>query len=120
MKLIKSILLTFIIVAAATTLAFSQKSETTETTASTEQVENTKTLALKVKGVGCATDLKMITDNVEKLEGVTSCKVEKMGATTSLKVKMNPALVTEKQIQAAIETTGTCEDPNARQFKVKS
>ena len=78
-----------------------------------------KTILVKVKNVGCADDLKLICDNVEKLKGVGSCVVEKQGATTQLQVNLNPTLVTEEEVQAAIESTGTCEDPNDRRYKVK-
>jgi len=85
----------------------------------TKASESNKTILVKVKNVGCADDLKMICDNVEKLEGVGSCIVEKQGATTKLQVNLNPSLVTEDAVQVAIENTGTCEDPNDRRYKVK-
>lgn len=78
-----------------------------------------KTSAVKVKGVTCKNDLKTIADNVEKLKGVSACKADKAGPTTTFQIKFNPALVSEKDIFAAIEDTPGCEDPKDRPYKVK-
>ena len=94
-------------------IAFSQSTNTPQQSATT----TTSTIA--VKGITCSKDLTMISDNVEKLKGVNSCEVAKKGATSKFKVKFNPALVTEKEIHAAIEGTGSCENPNERPYKVK-
>lgn len=64
-------------------------------------------------------DLKMIAANVEKKQGVSSCKPGKQGTTTTFEIQYNPAVVTEKEIFAAIENTGSCENPDARPYKVK-
>jgi copper chaperone CopZ len=64
-------------------------------------------------------DVKTIASNIEKLAGVINCKADKPGATTSFELKFNPARVTEKEIVAAIENTGGCENPNDRPYKVK-
>lgn len=64
-------------------------------------------------------DLKTIAGNVEKLNGVISCKAGKQGPTTTFDVRYNPTLTSEKQIFAAIENTGGCSDPDARPYKVK-
>ena len=61
----------------------------------------------------------MISANVEKLNGVSSCKPGKQGTTTTFDVKFNPALITEKEIFAAVEGTGSCENPKERPYKVK-
>jgi copper chaperone CopZ len=78
-----------------------------------------KTITVKVKGVTCSSDLKTIATNVEKLSGVTSCKSTKMGATSSFEVIYNPAQIAEKEIYSAIESTGGCENPADRPYKVK-
>ncbi len=78
-----------------------------------------KSASIKVKGVTCSGDLKTIAGNVEKLDGVVSCVAEKPGATTKFDVKYDPAVVTEKQIYAAIEDTEGCKDPKDRPYKVK-
>ena len=80
---------------------------------------STKTIKIKVKGITCANDLKTIASNVEKLNGVTSCKSIKMGATSSFEVIYNPTQLAEKEIFTAIENTGGCENPADRPYKVK-
>ena len=77
------------------------------------------TVIVKVKGITCATDLKMIQTNVEKLEGVSECKVEKQGATTSFNIKFDPEAIREQDVVAAIEGTGSCENPEVKPYKVK-
>lgn len=113
MKFIKSFVLAFIILTATTSIAFSQTANTNQS------ADSTKTITVKVKGVTCSMDLKMISANVEKLKGVSSCKTGKQGTTTTFEVKFNPALVTEKEINTAIENTGSCENPDERPYKVK-
>ncbi len=111
MKFIKSFVLAFIVLTATTSIAFAQST--------TQKNDTTKTVTLKVKGISCSMDLKMISANVEKLKGVSSCKAGKMGTTSSFEVKFNPALVTEKEIHIAIENTGSCENPDERPYKIK-
>lgn len=77
------------------------------------------TIKTKVKGITCATDLTMISANVEKLEGVATCKAGKTGPTTTFEIAYNPSLVTEQKIYAAIENTGSCENPDERPYKIK-
>jgi copper chaperone CopZ len=86
---------------------------------STQNSDSTKTITIKVKGVTCSGDLKTIASNVEKVEGVTTCKTGKMGATSSFEVKYNPKKANIKDIHSAIENTGGCENPNDRPYKVK-
>lgn len=74
---------------------------------------------VKVKGATCKTDLGMIVDNVKKLEGVENCVIAKRGATSTLEVEYYTTEVDADAIKSAIENTGTCEDPNARRYKVK-
>lgn len=114
MKIFKIALLTIFTIATTSIIGFSQ---TTDKQATTK--ERVKTISVKVKGVGCEQDIKTIAANVEKLEGVISCMSPKKGATTTFKVKINPALVTKDAINAAIEGTGGCEDPNTRPYKIK-
>ena len=82
-------------------------------------LEKTKTIEVKVKGVGCAEDIKSITANVEKLNGVSSCKTLKKGATTKFEVYMLESLFDEKAIYKAIEDTPGCKNPKDRPYKVK-
>lgn len=114
MKIFKIVLLTIFTIATTSIVGFSQTADQQTTIA-----EEVKTIAVKVKGVGCEQDIKTIAANVEKLAGVISCVSPKKGATTTFTVKMNPALVTEDAINAAIEGTGGCSNPNDRPYKVK-
>lgn len=81
--------------------------------------DTTQTMSTKVKGVTCSTDLKMISANVEKLEGVSTCKAVKTGPTTTFEIAYDPQQVTGKEIHAAIQNTGSCENPDERPYKVK-
>lgn len=88
-------------------------------TEKTEQTENTKTITAKVKGITCGNDLKTLSNNVEKLDGVTSCKAGKAGASTTFNITFDPNVVSEKEIYAAIENTDGCKNPNEKPYKVK-
>jgi copper chaperone CopZ len=76
-------------------------------------------VVIKVKGVTCAMDLKTIAANVEKLDGVSSCKPLKEGAVSTFQVAYNPSKISEKEIHAAVENTEGCENPADRPYKVK-
>lgn len=76
-------------------------------------------IVLKVKGITCATDYKMIQTNIEKLSGIQNFEVGKQGATSTFVVIFDPELVSQKKICAAIEGTGSCENPDERPYKVK-
>ena len=115
MKILKLLMLSIIVLAASSNFIFAQAEIANK---AVQKVEDTQTITVKVKNVTCPVDLKMICDNVEKLEGVSACKVAKKGATTKLKVTMTDA-VKKETVYAAIEGTGTCEDPNDRRYKVK-
>jgi len=113
MKYIKIFVFAFIAWTASTTSVFSQTSPTNETT------DNLKTATVKVNGITCATDLKTIAANVEKVNGVKSFVAEKQGPTSTFKVKYNPALITEEEIFVAIESTQGCKNPNEFPYKVR-
>lgn len=81
--------------------------------------ESPEVLTVKVKGITCGIDLKMISANVEKLEGVSSCEAGKTGPTTTFKISYDPELITDKDIYNAIQNTGSCDDPDKRPYKVK-
>ena len=82
-------------------------------------LESMETIEMKVKGVGCADDIKSIIANVEKLEGVSRCMTIKKGATTRFEVKLLPSMTNVDAITAAIEDTPGCKNPNDRPYKVK-
>lgn len=83
------------------------------------KLESVETIEVKVKGVGCADDIKSIAANVEKLEGVSRCKTVKKGAVTKFEVYLLPSMVNVDAIHAAIEDTPGCQNPNDRPYKVK-
>lgn len=104
-----------LLVLATTTMSAAQSKEETAQAATT----TSKTILTKVKGITCATDLKTISANIKKLDGVTTCDTGKVGPTTTFKIAFNPTLVTEKDIHFAIQNTGGCKDPNEKPYKVK-
>jgi len=108
MNFLKTLTLACAILFGATGISYSQTTET-----------NGSSATIKVKGITCSTDLKMIKANVEKLEGVSSCEPGKTGTTTSFIVQYSSGLVDEKSIYAAIEGTGSCENPDERPYEVK-
>ncbi len=112
MKFIKLLFFAIIILTATANSSFSQAT-------TSNQTDSLKTATVKVKGITCSMDLKMISANVEKVKGVSSCKAGKQGTTTTFEVKYNPVLVTEKEIFVAIENTGSCENPDERPYKIK-
>tara|TARA_A100000171_G_scaffold20501_1_gene18894 strand:- start:9441 stop:9788 length:348 start_codon:yes stop_codon:yes gene_type:complete len=114
MKFSNIFVLAIALMIGSTTVTFAQSTEK-----KVQITETTKTLTTKVKGITCSTDLKMISANVEKLEGVTTCKAGKTGPTTTFEIAYNPSVITEKDIKTAIEKTGSCENPDERPYKVK-
>lgn len=99
---------------ATTTTNFAQsKLDQAKTTVTTENITT------KVKGITCATDVKTIAANVEKLNGVSACTPAKTGPTTTYEIAYNPDLVTEEEITAAIQDTPGCKNPNDRPYKVR-
>lgn len=112
MKFIKSLVLAFIVLIIDSNIASSQ-------TTNNQSTDSLNTTVIKVKGITCTMDLKMISANVEKVSGVSSCKAIKQGTTTTFEVKYNPILVADKEIFYAIENTGSCENPDERPYKIK-
>jgi copper chaperone CopZ len=108
MNILKTLTVACALIIGATSISYSQSTET-----------NSVTTTVKVKGISCSTDLKMIKASLEKVDGVNSCEAGKKGTTTSFIVKYDTKLVDERAIYAAIESTGSCENPNERPYKVK-
>ncbi len=113
MKFIQSFALAIILLAATAILAHAQTINTRQ------PADSLMNKTIKVKGITCAMDLKMITANVEKLNGVSGFKAGKQGTTTSFELTYNPALVTLQEVYGAIENTGSCDNPDERPYKVK-
>lgn len=82
---------------------------------------NDTTVTVKVSGITCAGDLKMIASNVEKMNGVSSCKqLGKMSTSTSFEVKYDTAKLSYAEVVKAIEGTASCDHPDQRPYKVKT
>lgn len=113
MKILQSFVWAILVLMAFPHYTFSQ------TTSSSQISDSLTTVTIKVKGITCSMDVGMISTNVEKIDGVNSCKPGKTGTTTTFEVRYNPAKVSEKDIHSAIESTGSCENPNERPYKVK-
>lgn len=113
MKIIKSFVLAIFVFAATVNSASSQTTTFNQTT------DSLKTATIKVKGITCSMDLKMISANVEKVKGVSSCRAGKQGTTTTFEVKFNPKITLEKELFTAIENTGSCENLGERPYKIK-
>jgi copper chaperone CopZ len=113
MKIIQSFFLAVILLAAITNISYAQ------TAIANQQEDAVKTTTIKVKGVTCSVDVKIISTHLEELKGINACQVAKQGPTTTFNVEYNTSMITEKEIYAAIEETGGCEDPDARPYKVK-
>ena len=77
------------------------------------------TISIKVKGITCAGDLVTIQENIQKLPGIQRCEAGKASATTRFTITYNAALVRDKEIFQAIESTPGCEDVKERPYKVK-
>ncbi len=113
MKYLKILILALIVTTVSTNSVFSQSK--------TAQVkDSTETIIIKVKGADCSEDLKIMSVNIKKQKGVSSCKVIKEGVTSSFEVKYNPALITKKEIYAVIENTSGCDNPNEKPYTVKN
>lgn len=86
---------------------------------STTTESNIVSTSIKVNGVGCSSDIKSISKNIEAINGVSSCELGKKGATSVFEVHFDPAVASLEAIHAAIEGTPGCKNPNDRPYKVK-
>jgi len=113
MNIIKIVCITIFLLNASINTALSQEK--------TEQIDlKTETITLKVNGVGCSGDANRILSNIKKQEGVSNCEIVKEGAVTKYKVKYNPALVTKKELYAAVENTDGCASQSEKPYRVKN
>lgn len=90
-----------------------------------QQLKNTNpndtTVTVKVSGITCSGDLKMIAAGVEKMNGVSSCKqVGKMSTSTSFEIKYDPSKISYGEVVKTIEGTASCDHPDQRPYKVKT
>ena len=102
------------------TFALSSAAQTSKDPSKTTENGTVQKIKLKVSGVTCSGDCKDIEKVVTKLNGVSSVKMlGKPAATSVFEVSFNPAVVSEKEIRAAVESTPGCENPNDRPYKVR-
>jgi len=88
--------------------------------ASTQKTDTLQTIKLQVKGITCSGDLLMISDNVEKVDGVQKCdNVGKMSATSTFEIAFDPGKTSKAQIVKIIEDTPSCDRPREKPYKVK-
>ncbi len=111
----KNIILIIFALIGLSTTAFSQSTENE----SIPTTDSLKTTIVKVKGITCAMDLKTISGNVEKMQGVSSFVTKRQGATSVFELTYLPTAVSENEIFETIENTPGCEDPNDRPYKIK-
>ena len=100
--------------ALSTNVVNAQTAETSSTS-----INSTETFEVRVKGVGCMTDVKMIRTNITNMAGVTACEAQKTGAVTVFAVTYDPALLTKDEIHAVVEDTPGCKNPADRPYRVK-
>lgn len=103
------------------TATYAQTSQSANNANTEQQADQEKTtVTLKVSGVTCNSDLKTLADRVKTYNGVLNCEtVGKRGVKTKFKIDYNPAVITEKEIRMAFESTPGCSDPNDLPYKVK-
>jgi copper chaperone CopZ len=75
----------------------------------------TSTVTFTATDMGCGTDRKMVETALYRKKGVKSVSIEGESVT----VVYYTAKVKPEELQAVIENTGTCEDPNAKVHKVR-
>lgn len=112
----------FILIAGSLLITTNSFAQTSQTSVQTEQhsEQEKATVTLKVGGVTCGHDLKTLSERLKSFDGVYNCEtVGKRGVKTNFKIDYNPAVISEKDIRLAFETTPGCKDPNDRPYKVK-
>ncbi len=84
------------------------------------QTEKDTTITIKVSGIICGMDLPIICDRVKKENGVKDCKANgKAAAVTKFDITYDPSKITYQQLVNAVQDAPSCEDPNAKPYKVK-
>lgn len=86
----------------------------------TQQKDSVKAVTIKVSGITCGMDLKIINDNVMKQNGVVSSEsVGKAAPTSIFEVKYNPAIIPIESIYKIVENSPACDNPDQKPYKVK-
>lgn len=109
-------------VIAVCSIIFISSNTYAQTSAKLSQIKGKdSTITIKVSGITCAGDLKMITNSVEKLSGVTNCKqVGKMSPNSSFAIQFNPLKVSFVALVKTVEATPSCDYPDQHPYKVKT
>ena len=88
---------------------------------SAQPSDSLQTIQLKVKGITCSGDLKMISENAGKADGIKKCDaVGKMSATSTFEIVFNPSKISNVDIVKIIEDTPSCDHPKEKPYKVKN
>jgi copper chaperone CopZ len=88
--------------------------------AKAQSADTLKTVTLKVSGIDCPRDVKIINTNLKNQKGVTSAEnVSKAAATTTFQIRYNPSVVSLDSLYKVVEGSPDCDDPNARPYKIK-
>lgn len=94
-------------------LAVACLSQTAKAQSNDSAKAKTQTVAFIATEMGCATDSKMVETALYRKKGVKSVII----SGDTITVVYNPAKLKPEDLQAVIENTGTCEDPDARVHK---
>ena len=73
----------------------------------------TATVTFTVTAMDCRTDSKMVETTLYRKKGVKSVKT----TDDNITIVYSPDKIKPEELKAVIESTGTCEDPNARVHK---
>jgi len=112
---LKNIILAFLLVASSSIFANNKNTSKIEKNAVVNSALASITDTFSVTNMGCHNDQNLIERSLYRLSGVK--KVTMLDG--KVVVKYDNQKLTEKQIIAAIEATGTCENPNDRIYKAK-
>ena len=85
-----------------------------------QKTDSVKTVTIKVSGITCGSDLKIINNNVQKQNGVvSSVSTSKAAPTTTFEVKFNPSIIPIDSIYKVVENSPSCDFPDQKPYKVK-
>ncbi|HLG35728.1 MAG TPA: hypothetical protein VI757_12675 [Bacteroidia bacterium] len=85
-----------------------------------QKQDSIKTVTIKVGGITCGSDLKIINSNVLKQNGVVSSEsVGKAAPTTTFEIKYYPSIIPIDSIYKVVENSPSCDFPDQKPYKVK-
>ena len=85
----------------------------------TQKNDSIKTDTIIVSGITCGMDLKIISGNLEKQKGISSCIAGKAKVATAFIVKYNSSEISKETIEKVIEESPDCTFPDQKPYKVK-